>query len=249
MSPGATTWTCARSPSYFHSPVKRLPESRSATSAMPLEGFASMGFTGTPREMWQASASAAPSRPSRSAPTRRSKLGISLKAWRTAASSAPIRASSAAAAGGWAARRTSAAAGRPPGRAGEVSEKASARAWRTVGVWMPTRSLACSIRTMYLASSPREAASSFSMRSFFARCESLPEAFATAFISEKTLSMLSLGGIMSTFWETRLWSATSPRSLASPEASALLMWESDLPNTSEMVFTMSPSPTPSSTPS
>mmetsp|Transcript_115179 Transcript_115179/g.357769 ORF Transcript_115179/g.357769 Transcript_115179/m.357769 type:complete len:207 (+) Transcript_115179:798-1418(+) len=92
--PSLDLWICSRSPSYFHSPVKRLPERRSVTSDRPLEGFASMGFTGMPREMWQTSARVSPSRPAMRAATRRSRLGISLKAWRTAASMEHIRASS-----------------------------------------------------------------------------------------------------------------------------------------------------------
>mmetsp|Transcript_124547 Transcript_124547/g.346769 ORF Transcript_124547/g.346769 Transcript_124547/m.346769 type:complete len:257 (+) Transcript_124547:942-1712(+) len=216
------TWICARSPSYFHSPVKRFPARRSVTSARPLDGFASIGLTGTPSEMWQASSSAAPSRPSMSAPTTRSKLGISLKAWRTAASRPDIRASSAAAAKRPSPRLESGTAG-PPARAGAVSTKAWARAWRTVGVWMPMRSLACRMRTMNFASAPREATSIFCILSFFAFCESLPDALATPFISAKTFSIVNLGGIISTFCATLLCNATSPRSFASPDASAALM--------------------------
>mmetsp|Transcript_23487 Transcript_23487/g.70579 ORF Transcript_23487/g.70579 Transcript_23487/m.70579 type:complete len:256 (+) Transcript_23487:1066-1833(+) len=237
-----TTWIWARSPSYFHSPVNLFPDKRSDTSEMPFDGLASIGFTGMPKEMWHASAKFAAVRPEARAATRRSKLGISLNAWRTAASMAVIVSSRPAGARPSRTSETAAA----PSRAGAVSTKAAAMAWSTVGTWMPMRSLACIIRTMNLASSFLEATSIFLILSFFMVCDWLPFACAIAFISANTFSMVNFGGIMRTFWAMRLMSATSPKSFASPDASVALMWASVFPKDSHMALITVPSPTPSS---
>mmetsp|Transcript_65258 Transcript_65258/g.183721 ORF Transcript_65258/g.183721 Transcript_65258/m.183721 type:complete len:249 (-) Transcript_65258:545-1291(-) len=241
----STTWIWARSPSYFHSPVKRLPVKRSVTSPRPFEGFASIGFTGMPSEMWHASARFSAVRPSMSAPTSRSKFGISLKAWRTAASIATICPSRAASDKRPAPLRVSGTSA-VSARAGVVSTKAYARDCKIVGIWIPMRSLACSIRTMYLASSPRVAASIFWIFSFLAFCESLPEAWARPFISVKTFSIISFGGAISIFCAILLSIATSPRSFASPVAMAALICFSERPNVSHMARMTVLSPTPSS---
>ena len=58
-SPLGSRCTCARSPSYLYSHVNRPESKRSSTSEMPLVGFASIGFTGTPgvRRAWSWSSS------------------------------------------------------------------------------------------------------------------------------------------------------------------------------------------------
>mmetsp|Transcript_6403 Transcript_6403/g.21583 ORF Transcript_6403/g.21583 Transcript_6403/m.21583 type:complete len:214 (+) Transcript_6403:590-1231(+) len=56
--PSGRRWTCARSPSYFHSHVMRWPWSLVSTSEMALDGLASMGARGMPGVTLQASWSA-----------------------------------------------------------------------------------------------------------------------------------------------------------------------------------------------
>mmetsp|Transcript_6017 Transcript_6017/g.14357 ORF Transcript_6017/g.14357 Transcript_6017/m.14357 type:complete len:216 (+) Transcript_6017:1183-1830(+) len=212
---------------------------------MPLEGLANMGFTGMPSVRWQAEASVLPSWPSKRAFVMSSKFGTSQKACRTASCMDCSWPSNSAKEGDLGSFRTSPAAA-APSRAGTVSTKAWARASSIVGIRMPMRSLDCSMRTMYLASSPCDATSIFLILSFFSLPQSLPAAAAMDFISPKTCAIMSFGGLPSIFCEARLCNATSPKSLASPAVMALLICACDLPNVSAIALMSVLSPIPSS---